>query len=249
MTATTDHECFTQPKTENISLWKYMDFTKFMALITYQKLYACRSDLFDDPYEGTYPRKIMKYIQELKEEEVEDNAKFARAIYDFNKKLRKATYISCWHANDFESAAMWDLYSKNDASVAIETTYSDLKNILPSEAMLGLVNYIDYDKEIFPMGNVFYAFTHKRKSFEHEREVRFLIQNLPIDKKNNKVDFDCAVTPNVIAIDVDINKFVKKIHLSPRSPEWMLNLLQDIVNKYSINVEVRRSNLYISPVY
>lgn len=57
------------------------------------------------------------------------------------------------------------------------------------------------------------------------------------------------MTPNVISIDVDINKFVKKIHLSPRSPEWMLNLLQDIVNKYSINVEVRRSNLYISPVY
>ncbi|HGP0623457.1 TPA: hypothetical protein ACKPX6_000992 [Serratia marcescens] len=249
MTATTDHECFSQPKSESTPLWKYMDFTKFMALITYQKLYACRSDLFDDPYEGTYPRKIIKYVHELKEDDTENSAKIARAIYEFNKNVRKATYINCWHANDFESAAMWDLYSKNDASVAIETTYADLKEILPSEAMLGMVNYIDYDKEIFPMGNLFYAFTHKRKSFEHEREVRFLIQRLPIDKEKNRVDFDGVVTPNVIPIDIDINKFVKKIHLSPRSPEWMLNLLQDVVKRYSIDIEVRRSNLYISPIY
>lgn len=46
--------------------------------------------------------------------------------------------------------------------------------------MIGLVKYIDYDKDVFPLDNTFYPFTHKRKSFEHEREVRFLIQNLPI---------------------------------------------------------------------
>lgn len=249
MTATTDHECFTQPNTESIPLWRYMDFTKFMSLITHQKLFACRSDLFDDPYEGTYTRGIINYIQELKEDDNENDTKTLKLIYDFNKKLRKATYISCWHANEFESAAMWDLYSKNDASVAIETTYADLKHILPSEAYLGLVNYIDYDKEAFPIGNVFHAFTHKRKSFEHEREVRFLIQRLPFDKDNNRVDFDNIITPNVIPITVDINKFVKRIHLSPRSPEWMLNLLQDIVKRYSIDVEVRRSDLYTTPIY
>ncbi|WP_370557529.1 DUF2971 domain-containing protein [Edwardsiella tarda] len=220
-----------------------------MSLITYQKIFACRSDLFDDPYEGRYTQKITKHVQNLNEDEDGDDVRVIRQIYDFNKKLRKATYISCWHANDFESAAMWDLYSKNDASVAIETTYEDLKNMLPSEAMLGLVNYIDYEKETFPMGNMFYAFTHKRKSFEHEREVRFLIQKLPISKDNTRVDFDNIKTPNVIPITVDINKFVKKIHLSPRSPEWMLDLLQDVVKKYSINVEVRRSDLYTSPIY
>ncbi|PLM92130.1 hypothetical protein CWN47_23445, partial [Klebsiella variicola] len=82
-----------------------------------------------------------------------------------------------------------------------------------------------------------------------EREVRFLIQNLPINAEGTSLDFNNAIAPNVIPIDVDISSFVKKIHLSPRAPEWMLNLLKDIVIKYSINVEVRRSNLYISPIY
>lgn len=250
MAANTDHPCFPQPNFEGIALWKYMDFTKFMSLITHQKLFACRSDLFDDPYEGTYPRRIIKFINENQENENDKkSSEYARLMYNFNKNIRRHTYISCWHANDFESAAMWDLYSKNDASVAIETTYADLRSALPSEALLGLVNYIDYDKDVFPMNNAYYPFTHKRKSFEHEREVRFLIQNLPIDKESNKMDFSNAAAPNVIPIDVDLNKFIKRIHLSPRSPEWMLNLLQEIVKKYSITVEVRRSNLYISPIY
>ncbi|NPE61196.1 DUF2971 domain-containing protein [Dickeya dadantii] len=250
MAATTDHPCFPQPISDDVSLWKYMDFTKFMSLITYQKIFACRSDLFDDPYEGTYPRRIVKSLQDVEgNDSGNSDAKSLRYIYDFNLNLRKHTYISCWHANNFESAAMWDLYSKNDASVAIETTYADLRNLLPPEAFIGLVNYIDYDKDIFPINNAFYPFTHKRKSFEHEREVRFLIQKIPIDVKRNRVDFDNCVAPAVISIDANINSFVKKIHLSPRAPEWMLNLLRDVIKKYSINVEVRRSNLYISPIY
>lgn len=245
-----NHPCFPQPGSDDISLWKYMDFTKFMALVTYQKIFLCRSDLFDDPYEGTFPRKIIEYVHNMKESDSDEGtSEFIKLMYNFNRNVRKHTYISCWHANDFESAAMWDLYSKNDASVAIETTYADIKNILPSDAMIGLVKYIDYDKDVFPIENSLYPFTHKRKSFEHEREVRFLIQRLPINTEENKVDFNNAVAPNVIPVDVDVNLFVKRIHLSPRAPEWMLSLLKDIVIKYSINVEVRRSNLYISPIY
>lgn len=245
-----NHPCFPQPSSDDISLWKYMDFTKFMALVTYQKIFLCRSDLFDDPYEGTFPRKIIEYVHNMNESDIDEStSEYIKQMYTFNKNVRKHTYISCWHANDFESAAMWDLYSKNDASVAIETTYVDIKNLLPPEAMIGLVKYIDYDKDVFPLNNTFYPFTHKRKSFEHEREVRFLIQNLPINAEGTSLDFNNAIAPNVIPIDVDVSSFVKKIHLSPRAPEWMLNLLKDIVIKYSINIEVRRSNLYISPIY
>lgn len=245
-----NHPCFPQPNSDDISLWKYMDFTKFISLVNYQQIFLCRSDLFDDPYEGTFPTKIIEYVHNINEMGIDKStSEYVRQIYDFNKYVRKHTYISCWHANNFESAAMWDLYSKNDASVAIETTYADLKKLLPSDAMIGLVKYIDYDNDVFPLENTFYPFTHKRKSFEHEREVRFLIQRLPLNSEKNKVEFDNAVAPNVIPIDANINSFVKKIHLSPRAPEWMLNLLKDVVSKYSISVEVRRSNLYISPIY
>lgn len=250
MAAYDNHPCFPQPDSEGISLWKYMDFTKFISLITYQKIFLCRSDLFDDPFEGTFPRKIIEYVHGIHSGDIDETiAKFIKSVYKFNKFARQHTYISCWHANDFESAAMWELYSKNDASVAIETTYADLKKLLPLDAMIGMVKYIDYDSDTFPLDNTFYPFTHKRKSFEHEREVRFLIQKIPYNSEGDEVNFQEMVSPNVIPVDVDVSSFVKKIHLSPRAPEWMLTLLQDVVKKYSIDVEVRRSNLYLSPVY
>lgn len=44
---------------------------------------------------------------------------------------RKNICISCWHCNDFESEAMWKLYSVNVCNaVAIEPTYQRLYHAL-----------------------------------------------------------------------------------------------------------------------
>lgn len=76
--------------------------------------------------------------------------------------------------NEYESAAMWKLYSKTNESIAIETTYCKLKNVLPNDIMIGKVRYIDFEKDTINPTNVFNSFLHKRKSFEHENEVRII---------------------------------------------------------------------------
>lgn len=96
-------------------------------------------------------------------------------MYNFNKYVRKYIYISCWYVNEFELVVMWDFYSKNDVFVVIEIIYVEIKNLLLLEVMIGLVKYIDYDKDVFLFDNIFYFFIYKRKLFEYEREVRFLI--------------------------------------------------------------------------
>lgn len=35
-------------------------------------------------------------------------------------------YISCWHMNEYESAAMWKLYAKSSDAIAIQTTFQKL---------------------------------------------------------------------------------------------------------------------------
>ena len=54
--ANVDHPCFRQPENKNLRLWRYMDFTKFVSLIATKKLFFCRSDRFDDPFEGSYSK-------------------------------------------------------------------------------------------------------------------------------------------------------------------------------------------------
>ena len=164
-----------------------------------------------------------------------------------SRRVREWTYISCWHANEYESAAMWDLYAKTNEAVAIETSYDKLRNVLPERVFLGCVRYIDYNTDWLPEGNSFYPFMHKRKSFEHEREVRALIQdidatidNLVAGKANNS-------TGQLVSIEV--NDLISAIHVAPTSPSWLVDLVAEVASKYEISADVRRSDLYSEPVF
>ena len=249
MAATTDHPCFRQPNSEDIALWKYMDFTKFVSLISSKSLFFCRSDLLADPFEGSYSKAnvmLRPYVYKGLEQNL--FKKMTTQIPNFAKWIREWTYINCWHANEYESAAMWDLYGKMNHAVAIVTDYKTLKAVLPGRAYLGLVNYIDYEKEWLPEGNTFYPFMHKRKSFEHEREVRAIIQEeLPIE--DNKIAVGKKNQINGIKIEVDVNVLIKKIYVSPVTQDWIVELTEEVAKKFAITAPIQKSNLYSSPVF
>ena len=248
MTATTDHPCFRQPNSEDIMLWRYMDFTKFVSLISSKSLFFCRADLLGDPFEGSYSKanvKVRPYVYKDLEQDL--FIKMTNQMANFAKWIREWTYINCWHANEYESAAMWDLYGKTNHAVAIVTDYKTLKAVLSEKVYLGLVNYIDYEKEWLPEGNTFYPFMHKRKSFEHEREVRAIIQEFPIE--DNKIAVGKKNQINGIKIEVDVNVLIKKIYVSPVTQDWIVELTKEIARKFGIIAPVQKSNLYSSPVF
>ncbi|MFC6672290.1 hypothetical protein [Marinobacterium aestuariivivens] len=156
MPATTTHMCFNQPENMDVRLWRYMDFTKFVSLISSGNIFFSRSDLFKDPFEGSYSKANIALRPHLYKDMPSDQfEKMTIQLTTFSKWVREWTYISCWHANNYESAAMWDLYAKTNESVAIETTYKKLVGVLPENAYVGLVNYIDYETEWLPEGNFF----------------------------------------------------------------------------------------------
>jgi len=46
-----------KPKNENATIWRYMDFTKFVSLLDRRELFFSRTDRLGDPFEGSCPRK------------------------------------------------------------------------------------------------------------------------------------------------------------------------------------------------
>ncbi len=239
MPASIDHRCFIQPPSEDIKLWRYMDFTKFVSLISSQTLFFCRSDLFEDPYEGSYSKanlKLRPYVYtSMQSSEYES---MANNLANFSKNIRQHTYINCWHVNEYESAAMWKLYAKTNESIAIVTDYETLKNSLEEKIYLGLVTYIDYEKDWLPEGNSFYPFLHKRKSFEHEKEARAIIQELSMNESKMGLN-----------IQIDMNKLIKEIYVSPDAPSWIVDLTEEIAKKYGVNAIVLKSDLGAAPVF
>ncbi len=225
-----------------------MDFTQFVSLASSRSLFFCRADLFKDPFEGSYAKaNVALRPQVYKEMSIEALGKMFEEIAWFSKRIREWTYINCWHASEYESAAMWDLYAKTSEAVAIETTYQRLIKVLPKNALLGLVKYIDYESEWLPEGNTFYPFTHKRKSFEHEKEVRAVIQELP--RNENGIEIDKGNSLSGIIVPIALNDLITSIHVAPTAPTWIVELVAEVSIKYELSAVVKKSDLYSEPVY
>lgn len=225
-----------------------MDFTKFVSLLDQSSLFFCRADLFRDPFEGSYSQANVALRPHIYKDLTQDQiSRMLEHQHRFAKWIREWTYISCWHSNQFESAAMWDLYAKTDEAVAIETTYEKLAAALPDNAYLGIVRYIDYQTEWLPEGNTFYPFVHKRSSFEHEREVRAVIQDLPTE--NNQIAVGQPNDKSGHAVPVVLDSLIDTVHVSPTLPAWLMALVSNVVTKYGLKCAVKKSDLYSSPVY
>jgi hypothetical protein len=239
-------------------LWRYMDFTKYVSMLSTSCLYFSRADTFEDHFEGAKGVKSNKekwddhYLSFFKEamknppegvewdksdEFIEKEAKRLLNELDAGGEAsRKRVFISCWHENTQESEAMWRLYSSYiDNAIAIRTTYKSLYESLgrnPSIS-IGRVKYIDFNKSFAGVND---SFWRKRKSFEHEKEVRALVH-----------DHECLEKGK--AIHCNLETLIEEVYLSPKAPEWFVTLLNDVNKKYGLNVKVHQSRLNDEPFY
>lgn len=239
-----------KPKNICIKIWRYMDFTKFVSFLDMQSLFFCRVDLLTDKFEGSIPKYTYRNSINVNSELKEKYPKIYHRTIKIRKNreaLRKCTFINSWHTSEFESAAMWSLYLKTDEGIAIQSTYKRLMACFKAsnpKVYLSLVRYINYDSQ-HPFNTVNMPFVCKRKSFEYEKELRAIILQHPSDFAPNT----SLKTPKGILINVDIEKLVEKIYVSPTAEKWFEELVRSVAKKYNINKPVVRSSLAEDPIY
>ena len=217
------------PENPDTIIWKYLDLSKFVDLLLYKKLFMSRSDKFEDQYEGTFSEPTYEEIKKL----AKDNPGFL----DYYKTHRKNVVISSWHINEYESYAMWQIFTQKNEGLAIQSTLGKLQKALQVdpeyEQYIGEVNYIDYKKEYIPFDNTFFPFLFKRKSFQYEREVRVISD---VTKFNLEID-------NGLKIDIDIVELIEKIYIHPKSENWYKKLVMDLVARLGFDFETEKSDL------
>ena len=239
-------------------LWRYMDLAKFISLIGKKKLYFASLESFEDIFEGakgTVNRKgiwdgfysdfFKKAIQtvpgmnreDLTDEYIEKNSMWLLSEWGAMGELeRKNVFVSCWHCNQYESDAMWKLYSANvKNALAIQTTGRQLFEALGKDpsVKIGKVRYIDYTKQFAPING---AYWYKRKSFEYEQEVRAVT--------HVRKAACCGIEK-----DVDIEKLITGIYISPYAPKWFEDVVRDITEKYGLNKPIFYSEMAAKPFY
>lgn len=207
-----EHPTFASPRPD-AGLWRYLTFTKFVSLLDRRAIFFARADKFSDPFEGAFPkanidlrRKNFKAIVE--QHPFLNSEKFQLQDVPI-KDLRRFTLINCWHEGDHESEAMWSRYSGTQEGIAIRTDFRSLAESLVDDRdiYIGQVSYIDYATDSILDDNLFRPFLNKRKSFEHEREVRALIFELPSHEgvHGGSLDMSKALYTNGTYCKVDRN--------------------------------------------
>lgn len=248
---------YEEPSPDNL-LWRYMDLAKFISLISRKELFFATASSFEDIFEGAKGVEENKdkwdsfYVDFFKqavatapgrdpsnntEEKLTEEAKrLLDEIEKTGQKTREYTYINCWHLNNYESEAMWKLYSKDYANaIAIQTTTKSIYEAIDKDPYIsiGKVKYIDYKKTFASING---AFWYKRKSFEYENEVRLITTKINSSNKG-------------IYIPVNIDKLIEKIYVSPYASEWFYDVVNSVVKKYGVKAAVTRSTMKEKPFY
>ncbi|MBI5697325.1 MAG: hypothetical protein HZC29_02260 [Thaumarchaeota archaeon] len=244
-----EHYVFEKPDNLDVKVWRFIDFTKYVSMLESKSLYFCRADLFQDIFEGTYPKQTFDVLRQDTRIPEKGKDNIINAFGMFQQYHVKGRYLNCWHINDHESDAMWKLYTNNNLGVAIQTTFKSLTECFNDKRIIyvGKVNYIDYNKDLFPLGNTLFPYVHKRMSYEHEHELRAVTEIYPDKWNENPLTFE--KNPNGINIKVDLDKLIGQIYVSPRAPDWFKELVKSISDKYALNKPIESSSLDDRPLF
>jgi len=236
-----------------------MDFTKFVAMLESDSLWFARADCLGDPFEAAYTKPMVeKYYVAKGESEEEKDWKAFNALV-----LNQLTsfYVNCWHINSGESAAMWKQYLKSDEGLAIQSTISRLIESAKKSGepiFIGKVRYIDYNNASFDDTNNYNRILHKRKSYEHENELRAVIVKDPVMERVFEIRADGLNIKRLPESDFENHlgfsacnnmiDLIEKIYVAPSSPPWFSGLVSIIAKKYKITCEIETSDLADRPL-
>ena len=211
-----EHKVFSPSPDPDGRLWRYMSVSKFLSLLQRKCLFFANLELMarSDPFEGVLPasRFVHRAWNSIDDVPEEIRVKIRRARYARRHEVetdtlklkrykeiaelrirqaylyRKSCFINCWHINDAESAAMWDIYSHRNEGIAIVSSENLLRRALEKSKLdiyCGVVQYDDYNSSDFVIedGNALSPVIFKRNSFSYEAEYRLVYWDTSVTHK------------------------------------------------------------------
>lgn len=256
---------------KDLILWRYMSFDKYVSLLTDRALFFCRADKFSDPFECSIPIREVDYRSSEHRFQMAERA-FGRYDSVFNEahvrkqskdmalahqKVKTATTVNCWHINNSESDAMWQLYLKDNEGVAVKTTIDRLHKALSNCTQnLGIskVRYLDYENDTwfherdFPIDgyNMLTPIVHKRRELQHECELRIYHH----DYHREKVGFwDTAINSVGELVSVDGPTLVESVIFHPTADELVKKKIIDTTIAVGCTFNFEESKMRRDPTY
>lgn len=242
---------------------RYCSFSRYVSFLE-SGLFLSNARNFEDPWEGHVFHEVTA--------DPDNHENLAAFVLD----RKRFIYVSCWHASEHESYAMWRIYGKEDA-VAIHTNGEKLKALLsevhsqhqakpliltpveycmPMQGKLPVVDqsriysisYEDASSERDALWrNAMQQFLmYKPSAYQYEQEVRVIALD------SEAPDF---LEPNPDFIDkkgllVSLNpsEFITAVTVAPWVDSAFVEAVKAVSEKYGLRTDlVKQSDLFSTP--
>ncbi len=254
-------------------LWRYFTLTKFVSMLKNQAIWFSRPQYFEDPHEFTmdessqrelFQWKLDSFAREYNRAVTSNRKSFVTAsssmitglpidkdgkiekglikLSDLSdsllssirkdiQKWQESFCISCWRYSPYDSVAIWNQYATLKEGIAIVVDLDGMRKSFRKfgDIRLTVIDYRDFsDSSNEPMR--FNPLGYKDVRYASEEEARFYFRAELGDLKGVPVAFD-------------ISEVVKEIHLSPDATGEFKSIIQDLLNKYNLNIPLVESSL------
>ena len=241
----------------DLRLTRYMPFYRFVDMCA-NGLFLTNASLFDDKWEGYIA--VGSITSDLPE-----------GCLKNIKMMKTHFYISSWYAKGEESAAMWKIYGRESNAICVEISLGELKNICRKyclinakhNMMIGRIQYVrpssvdlGNNKPIFEWdywaeaGNAPHCIYNllsvktlqglffKHNAFSYENEVRIICDAFMGSRQKEFVVSDKKGVRAVLN-----NNSFSKIIISPGKFDLMEKVVNNVLEQYGYNAEIKRSSL------
>jgi hypothetical protein len=191
-------------------LWRYLSAQRLLDLLATGELYFAHLPVLEDQNEGALTARSRERLADWFQHHNKSTRLVAYQEVDKYQENRAGFYVNCWHMNNHESYLMWKAYAGR--GFAIQTTFERLQASLGGTEFVatgGVVKYVDFARELTPVGNVFDHLATKDMPYEDEREFRLVFWDL--DPRN-------AAHPKLatgLRVSVDVSMLAQAIVRSP----------------------------------
>lgn len=244
-------------------LTRYCSFSRFVSFLT-DGVFLAKSSSFEDPWEGHVFHGVMA--------EPKNKKNLAAFVADRKQYI----YVSCWHASEHESYAMWRIYGQSDAvaihtdggklRALLKTLYEDcrakpalLSEVVYCEPVQGRLPPLDNDKkysvsyedtlsekERLWREAVQQLFMYKPPAYTYEQEVRLIA--VDPDAPEFLVLSENSSERVGISVPVNLNEFVTAVSVAPWADSAFVNAVKAVSEKFGLPPErVRKSTLFQQP--
>lgn len=268
------HPKFFHELNSDVNLYRYMDFIRFESLIKESALFFCKTSVFDDPWEGTYPLVELKHQKEQayynqreifknysSQEELDslitNDMKYLQGGYE---NIKNIIFVNCWMHDTHESYAMWKLYSKEQNGILIKSTYENIFKALDQNVdynfTMSRVFYLNYESDHMYKGvEEMYNLTEERKKslfslcitdpfLQKRKHFEHEKEYRIILKKHNH---QSIAEEKGIFVNINLNVLIDEIILSPNCDTEFENKVKSTLSKFGIEKKILRSKIEQKP--